>query len=200
MIAPYRTAVIARLSEVPVPEYGLVLDPTGVPLRVADGGEGPAVGELTGKVVGLRRDRAWQSWVWVADEWEARLRAAGARLDSYTADTFVGKEAATNDAALDAFVERVDAAVMGLCNCGSCTLYTVRAAIRSVERGRPTAIVTTEQFVDLARTIATLEGHGEIPLVVLPFPLETRPEDEVRDIARVHYDRLLDAIGATGRA
>jgi hypothetical protein len=39
-------------------------------------------------------------------------------------------------------------------------------------------------------------GRAGLRVHVLPYPLESRPEDEVRQIAKEHWQPLLDTIGA----
>ena len=55
----------------------------------------------------------------------------------------------------------------------------------------------TEEFITIASRIAALKGHASLRRLVLPYPLETRPEDECREIAREFYPRLLELLGAT---
>jgi hypothetical protein len=57
--------------------------------------------------------------------------------------------------------------------------------------------VITEEFITIASRIAALKGHASLRRLVLPYPLETRPEDECREIAREFYPRLLELLGAT---
>ncbi|MFO1538062.1 MAG: hypothetical protein ACKOVH_09615 [Actinomycetota bacterium] len=65
------------------------------------------------------------------------------------------------------------------------------------ELGKPAVVVITEEFVTIATRIATLKGHASLRQLVLPYPLETREEDECRAIARAFYPRLLECLGAT---
>ena len=55
----------------------------------------------------------------------------------------------------------------------------------------------TEEFVTIATRISALKGHASLRRLVLPYPLETRPEEECREIAREFYPKLLDLLGAT---
>jgi hypothetical protein len=92
-----------------------ILDPTAAPPLV-DTDPGPGAGALRGTTVGLRYDRAWRSWVWVLDEWEPMLRAAGARVVWWEAGNRVGVDGADTFAALGVFAADVDAALVGLGN------------------------------------------------------------------------------------
>ncbi len=62
-------------------------------------------------------------------------------------------------------------------------------------RGKAAVAVVTQEFEALARTMAANAGRSGLRLLVLPYPLETRPEKEVRQIARDHYRPLLRTLG-----
>jgi hypothetical protein len=92
-----------------------ILDPTAAPPAV-DADPGPDIGSLTGKTVGLRFDRAWRSWIWAMDEWEPRLRAAGAHVVRWEAGNRIGVDGADTFSGLGVFAADVDAALVGLGN------------------------------------------------------------------------------------
>jgi len=48
-------------------------------------------------------------------------------------------------------------------------------------------VVVTEVFENLARTAATAKGFAALRVHVLPHPMESRPEAEVRAIARARF-------------
>ena len=54
----------------------------------------------------------------------------------------------------------------------------------------------TAEFEHLAHTMAANAGRAGLRVHVLPYPLESRPEDEVRAIARDHWPQLLASLGA----
>jgi hypothetical protein len=54
----------------------------------------------------------------------------------------------------------------------------------------------TAEFEHLARTMAANAGRAGLRVHVLPYPLESRPEAEVREIARQHWPLLLETLGA----
>jgi hypothetical protein len=66
-------------------------------------------------------------------------------------------------------------------------------------RGKAAVAVVTQEFEVLAHTMAANAGRATLRIHVLPYPLETRPEDEVRAIARQHYRPLLRAFGLPAR-
>lgn len=45
--------------------------------------------------------------------------------------------------------------------------------------------------------MAANAGRAGLRVHVLPYPLEMRPEDEVREIARDHWPAFLTCIGAS---
>lgn len=53
----------------------------------------------------------------------------------------------------------------------------------------------TQEFESLAHTMAANAGRPALRVVVLPHPLETRPEEEVRELARQHWGSLLRTLG-----
>jgi hypothetical protein len=54
----------------------------------------------------------------------------------------------------------------------------------------------TAEFEHLAHTMAANAGRAGLRVHVLPYPLESRPEAEVREVARAHWPLLLDTLGA----
>ena len=92
-----------------------ILDPTAAAPATAESVE-PTVSSLAGMTVGIRIDRAWRSFEWVADEWSTALRAAGADVVRWVAGNRVGDEGERTRAELDYFASRVDVAVVGLGN------------------------------------------------------------------------------------
>ena len=65
------------------------------------------------------------------------------------------------------------------------------------ERGKTAVAVVTQEFESLSHTMASNAGWEALRVHVLPYPLEARPEEEVREIAREHYPELLSGLGAT---
>ncbi|HLY83641.1 MAG TPA: hypothetical protein VKQ71_11680 [Acidimicrobiales bacterium] len=61
----------------------------------------------------------------------------------------------------------------------------------------PAVAIVTGSFEDLAYRMAEHNKHPKLNVLVLPYPLEERPEDEVRDVARQFYPKLLSMLGAT---
>jgi hypothetical protein len=55
--------------------------------------------------------------------------------------------------------------------------------------------VVTAEFEQLANTMAANAGRAGLRVLVLPYPLESRPEPEVREIAHAHWPTLLATLG-----
>lgn len=155
------------------------------------------VGALKGKRVGLRRDQFWLSWDWISDEWAQALEADGATAVVWRAPVGKGdKEMVKGGQEFKEFLGSIDVAISGLGNCGSCTLWAIHDAVGALDSGLPTVAVSTEHFEPLARTLAGQRGHSDLRLKVMPYPLEGKSEDEVRKLARDHYEDLLAELGA----
>ena len=63
-------------------------------------------------------------------------------------------------------------------------------------QGKTAVVVVTAEFEHLAHTMAANAGRAGLRVHVLPYPLESRPEAEVREIARAHWPQLLETLGA----
>jgi hypothetical protein len=92
-----------------------VLDPTAPPPET-DRGAGPDVDTLAGSLVGIRLDRTWRSFEWVADEWAQSFGRDGATVRLWCAGNRIGDEGEMTRTELDAFADAVDLAVVGLGN------------------------------------------------------------------------------------
>jgi hypothetical protein len=183
-------AAVSTLTDVAV-----VLDPRA---ESADGlrDNGPDVGSLRGKTIGLKTDEFWFAWDWVAEEWAAALKADGADCVIWRESMPQGVRTPLSVAAFDEFTGSVDAVVTGLANCGSCTFVAIRAGMAALERGYPTVFVATEHFERLSRVLTEEAGWSDIRMAILPYPLEGLPEGEIRQIARDSYPALLMSMGA----
>ena len=58
--------------------------------------------------------------------------------------------------------------------------------------------MVTAQFEGHGRRIAAHLGHPSLQVLVLPYPLEGLPDEEVRPIALDAYPGLLRALGVRG--
>ena len=57
--------------------------------------------------------------------------------------------------------------------------------------------VVTEEFEALAHTMAANAGRPGLRVHVLPYPLESRTEADVRRVAIAHWPDVLETLGAT---
>jgi hypothetical protein len=57
--------------------------------------------------------------------------------------------------------------------------------------------VVTAVFEDLAQRMAEHNERPDLKVLVMPYPMEDKPVDEVREIARACYPQLLALLGAT---
>jgi hypothetical protein len=95
----------------------------------------------------------------------------------------------------DRFVTSIDVMIGGLCNCGSCSMWAVHDSLTALDHGVPTVTVATAHFERLARMLAAQGGREDVRMVVLPYPLEGRAEQDVREIARGAWSQVLDQLG-----
>lgn len=63
-------------------------------------------------------------------------------------------------------------------------------------REKAAVAVVTSEFEVLAHTMAANAGAPALRVHVLPYPLETLSEAEVRAIAREHWPLILETLGA----
>jgi hypothetical protein len=54
----------------------------------------------------------------------------------------------------------------------------------------------TQEFEALAHGMAANAGRPGLRVHVLPYPLESLSDDEIRAIARAHWASLLETLGA----
>jgi hypothetical protein len=96
-------------------------------------------------------------------------------------------------------LRRCSAVVLGIGTCGSCTRWVALDAIALEREGVPTVSLYTDAFAVLGTTLARTDGLPELPMVVLPHPLNPLPDDEIRSIGRAALDRILGGLVVDGR-
>jgi len=126
---------------------------------------------LTGKVVGLRTTLEIET---------------GAQ---------VGKEGHDDRETVNEWSEKIDFGIVGLGTCGSCTSFSVSDAVILEDHEKPSLVVVCSEFETHARNMARFIGHSNLKVLVLPYPLEARPEDELLQIADEYYPQALALLG-----
>lgn len=61
---------------------------------------------------------------------------------------------------------------------------------------KPVVLVVTAEFTRIAAELARLRKHSALRTLVLPFPLEGLPAEEVTAIAADAYPQLVQLLGA----
>jgi hypothetical protein len=152
---------------------------------------------LPGLRVGIRTDSAWRSWRRIASVWQELLEADGAIVRTVETHAMVGDSGAGDRKQIEDLAAVVDCAIVGLGTCGSCTSFTIADSVTIEDRERPVVAVVTEEFETHGRNMATFLGHGDLRVLVLPYPLEARPDDELQRIAEEHFPAALAMLGVS---
>jgi methyl coenzyme M reductase subunit C-like uncharacterized protein (methanogenesis marker protein 7) len=152
---------------------------------------------LAGLTIGLRTDRAWRSWQLIASVWDEYLQRDGAQTISVETGAQIGQPASSDRKQIDELAEQVDAAIVGLGTCGSCTTFTIKDSVAVEEHDKPVVAIVCEEFTVHAHNVARHVGHGDLSVLVLPYPLEARPTEELQQIARDYYPKVLELLGVT---
>lgn len=93
-----------------------ILDPRVVPPRDPETTTFSVDGSIAGKVVGLRLDTAWRSYIAIVEVWEELLTADGAIPKVLWAGERVGDEGVQTRADLEEWSRLIDVGVVGLGN------------------------------------------------------------------------------------
>ena len=155
---------------------------------------------IAGVNVGIRTDGAWRSWRLIAQVWDEYLRRDGARTTLVETGGMVGQTGANDRKHIEELANSVECAIVGLGTCGSCTTFTIKDSVVVASKEKPVVAVVTEEFEVHGHNVATHLGHGDLRILVLPYPLEARPEAELLAIADEFYPRALALLGVTGQA
>ncbi|MBM3672238.1 MAG: hypothetical protein FJW86_08690 [Actinobacteria bacterium] len=150
---------------------------------------------LAGKTIGLRTDMAWRSWQLIAEEWARFLERDGATTLPVETMSQVGKGGHEDRTRIDTWSEKVDGGFVGLGTCGSCTSFTIHDSVTLEQHEKPAVAVVCSEFESHARNMARFLGHGDLKVLVMPYPLEARPDDELRQIALEYYPQALALLG-----
>jgi hypothetical protein len=151
---------------------------------------------LPGLKAGIRTDRAWRSWQLISEIWAEKLRADGvADVISVETQSQVGDVGSADRKHVDDLAAATDFAIVGLGTCGSCTSFAIADAVAVEKHDKPVIAIVAEEFATHGRNMAAHLGHHDLKVLVLPYPLEARPEDELRQIADEYYPQALALLG-----
>jgi hypothetical protein len=59
-------------------------------------------------------------------------------------------------------------------------------------------VVVTAVFENLGRTAARAQGYPDLRMLVLPHPMEARPEVEIRALAHARFAELVTLLAEEG--
>ena len=152
---------------------------------------------IAGVHVGIRTDGAWRSWRLIASVWDEYLRRDGATTSLVETGGMVGQTGANDRKHIEELANSVECAIVGLGTCGSCTTFTIKDSMVVEQKRKPVVAIVTEEFEVHGHNVATHLGHGDLKVLVLPYPLEARPEQELRAIADEFYPQVLALLGVT---
>jgi hypothetical protein len=152
---------------------------------------------VAGLRFGIRTDSAWRSWQLIGSIWDEYLRRDGASTVCVETGAQVGHAGAGDRKTIEDLASTVDCAVVGLGTCGSCTTFTIKDSVAIEEHEKPVVALVCDEFEVHGHNVATHLGHRDLKLLVLPYPLEARPEAELRAIADEYYPKMLDLLGVT---
>jgi hypothetical protein len=152
---------------------------------------------VSGLTIGVRADRAWRSWRLISSIWAERLQAEGAATIEVETGAQMGQPGAEDRKEIEELANTTDAAIVGLGTCGSCTTFTIKDAAVVEDHSKPVVAIVCEEFLVHGRNVATHLGHRDLKILVLPYPLEARPEPELRAIADEYYPKVLELLGVS---
>ena len=99
-----------------MPDTITILDPRVIPPRDPETATYDVGGPIAGKIVGLRLDQAWRSYIAIVDVWEQMLIADGATPKLLWVGERVGSEGEKTRADLEEWSRLIDIGVVGLGN------------------------------------------------------------------------------------
>jgi hypothetical protein len=173
----------------------LVRRPTATPAGEVSAPTFALSGPISGVHVGIRTDGAWRSWRLIANVWDEYLRRDGATTTLVETGGMVGVTGANDRKHIEELANGVECAIVGLGTCGSCTTFTIKDSVVVEEKQKPVVAIVTEEFEVHGHNVARHLGHGDLKVLVLPYPLEARPEEDLRAIADEFYPQVLAMLG-----
>jgi hypothetical protein len=132
----------------------------------------------------------------IVSEWEQLLRQDGAEPVVLEAGGRVAEEGERTRADVQAWARDIDCGISGLGTCGSCTSNSVHDAVTLEQERKPAVVAVCDEFAQHGSNMARFLGHPSLKMLVFPYPLEARPEGELRQIAAEFYPKFLQLLGA----
>ena len=62
----------------------------------------------------------------------------------------------------------------------------------------PTVSVVTEEFVDMANSVGRSLKYPQLPILVVPHPFETLPQERIREIADEKFEDIVTMLTRQG--
>jgi hypothetical protein len=157
----------------------------------------PRAATLEGTTVGIL-DNGWHCMHVLAGILEQELREKHRVADVIVVHT--SGSLTMTAAARAELMRRCSAVVLGIGTCGSCTRWVAEDAITLEREGVPTISLYTEPFAVLGSTLARTDGLPELPMVVLPHPLNSLPDDEIRAAGRAAFGEIFGGLVVDGHS
>ncbi len=70
-------------------------------------------------------------------------------------------------------------------------------AVRVETLKKPAIAAICDEFLTHGKNMSIFLGHPDLKVLVFPYPLEGRPDDELRGIAKEWYPKFLAMLGVT---
>lgn len=64
------------------------------------------------------------------------------------------------------------------------------------ELGKPAVAAICDEFIGHGRTMSGVLGHPQLEMLVLPYPLEGRSDEDLAQVAADYYPKVLQLLGA----
>lgn len=166
-----------------------VLDPTGRPTAAATFTRAPRPASLDGARLGVLDNGKPNSDRFLTMLSGLLVGSTGIATVDTVRKPAIGRLAPPEQH--DRLVASVDVVVTGVGDCSGCATCTVHDALDLEAAGIPTAIVCTDEFLDLVRRHASLAGARVHRFVAIEHPLGTRSMDELEALATATVDGVV---------
>jgi hypothetical protein len=93
-----------------------------------------------------------------------------------------------------------DVAISGVGHCGSSSPWSVIDAVNLEKAGVPTVALISRSFCPLGQIVARGEGHGSLPIVMLPHPIGEADKDKIAQKGTDAADECVRLLTTSGEA